>query len=35
MVGAGQVAVSIARLATPIPDALWAALDEEETLLVS
>jgi len=35
MVGADQVAASIARLATPIPDALWAALDEEETLLVS
>lgn len=35
MVGTDQVAASIARLATPIPDALWAALDEEETVLVS
>jgi len=33
MVGTDQVAASIARLATPIPDALWAALDEEETVL--
>jgi D-threo-aldose 1-dehydrogenase len=35
MVGAEQIAASIARLATPIPDALWAALDEEETIIVS
>jgi D-threo-aldose 1-dehydrogenase len=34
MVGADQVAASIARLATPIPDALWAALDEEESISV-
>ncbi|MEN2791702.1 aldo/keto reductase [Sphingomonas oligophenolica] len=34
MVGPDQVAASIARLATPIPDALWAALDEEETVIV-
>ena len=33
MVGADQVAASVSRLATPIPDALWAALDEEETVL--
>jgi hypothetical protein len=36
MVGADQVTASVARLATPIPDALWAALEEamheEETM---
>ena len=35
MVGADQIAASIARLATPIPEALWAALDEEENVIVS
>lgn len=35
MVGAEQIAASITRLATPIPEALWAALDEEENLIVS
>jgi D-threo-aldose 1-dehydrogenase len=35
MVGADQVAASIARMATPIPDALWTALDEEESIIVS
>lgn len=35
MVGTEQIAASIARLATPIPDALWAALDEEETVIAS
>jgi D-threo-aldose 1-dehydrogenase len=35
LVGAEQIAASIARLATPIPEALWAALDEEETIIVS
>ena len=35
MVGTEQIAASIARLATPIPDALWAALDEEETIIAS
>ena len=35
MVGADQITASITRLATPIPEALWAALDEEENRIVS
>ena len=35
MVGADQITASIARLATPIPEALWAALDEEENVIAS
>ncbi|MEO7689810.1 MAG: aldo/keto reductase [Sphingomonas sp.] len=35
MVGADQITASMSRLATPIPEALWAALDEEENVIAS
>ncbi|MEO6218651.1 MAG: aldo/keto reductase [Sphingomonas sp.] len=35
MVGADQITASIARLATPVPEGLWAALDQEENRIVS